>query len=467
MATAITIHGGSGSDTINYSFVVTGTNTSRYAVGFANAVNTLLADGNPLTYVQSTGGDARDLGATLVPGAAVNIYDLIPSTVNGGANVFNIFEAGYVIDTISGNSVVNIGDGGDTVIVAGQNSQATVSAAHAGEHGNNDLIVFVSGDNTYIGDTYSGAGYGDTIVAGSGQDTISTGGGSATVNSGTGDATIFLNDTTTGSTINQYVWLDDGQSVIYANGQNDAVIATASGQTVYGNTSSTSGASSELSVVLAGSSTGDAVHAGAGGVAVYDYSAGGNTITGGTGGLVFVGGVNIADTILGGGGQTLIFGNSGENLTFANQVGVTSGLTELVAGAGSETLNGASAASNVALFASTVTGAGANDVLTGGYGNDTLVAGGGSDTLTGGAGANTFLLDAASDAGGNITIADFGASSTNVLEFGGYTPSEIASALASGTESNGNFSITLSDSTTVTFTGITGASELTGHIVTF
>jgi len=456
MATAVTIQGGSGVDTINYSFVVTGTNTTRYAVQFADTVNSLLASGTPLTLVHSSGADAM-FGDQ---GAAAHIYDLIPNSVNGGSNVFNIFGPGYIIDSISGGAQLNLA-GSDTVLVAGQNSQTTVTSANAGINGNNDLIVFVSGSNEYIGDTTAGAGFGDTIEGGSGNDTISTGGGSATVNSGTGDATIYLNDTTAGSAINQFVYLDDGRSVIFANGANDAVIATAGGQTINGGLANTS---SELSVVLVGSSTGDQVNGGVGAVTVYDYSAGGNTIDGGAGGMFFVGGGNIADTINGGGGPIAVFGNGGDNITFANEPGAT-GATELIAGNGAETLNGASATTNLALFGSTDTAA--TDLLTGGFGNDTLQAGVGNETLTGGAGTNLFVFNAAADAGGNITVADFGASGTNEVGFGGYTPAEVQAALAAGTESNGNFIITLSDNTTITFTGVTGASELTGHIFTF
>ncbi|MEJ0048757.1 MAG: hypothetical protein WDN04_23610 [Rhodospirillales bacterium] len=61
--------------------------------------------------------------------------------------------------------------------MAGQNSQTTVSIA--GANGNNDQVIFVSGNNAFFGDTTAGAGNGDSIVARSGFDTISTGGGSA------------------------------------------------------------------------------------------------------------------------------------------------------------------------------------------------------------------------------------------------------------------------------------------------
>jgi hypothetical protein len=447
--------GGSGADTINYSFVVTGTNTTRYASQFADTVNSLLASGTPLTLVNSTGGDA------ILPDgdAKTFIYDLIPSTVNGAQNVFNIFGPGYVVDSVNGGAVLNLA-GHDTVLVAGQNSMTTVSSANAGIVGNNDLIVFVSGNNEYLGDSTKGGGSGDTIVGGAGFDTISTGGGSATVYSGTGDATIYLNDTVFGSSVNQFVWLDDGNAVVFANGANDEVIATASGQTVNGGTNT----NSNLTVVLGPTSSNDLVNGGAGTSIVYDSSSG-NTVDGGTGGMWFVGGAGISATLNADGGQLAVFGAAGDSINVGSSTGVTTGLTALIAGSGAESLGGAGAVSTLALFGSSDTAA--SDTLTGGSGNDTLVAGVGNETLTGGAGANVFLLDTATGGGGNITISDFLASSTNTVAFEGYTPSDVASALASGTETNGNFTIILSDNTTVTFTGVTGANELSGHIVTF
>ncbi|MEJ0048756.1 MAG: hypothetical protein WDN04_23605 [Rhodospirillales bacterium] len=100
------------------------------------------------------------------------------------------------------------------------------------------------------------------------------------MNSGTGEATIYLNDTTTGSTINQFVWLDDGHSVVYANGANDAVIATIGGQTINGGSS----ADSNLTVVLAASAGNDLVNGGAGASIVFDSSTN-DTVNAGTAGF--------------------------------------------------------------------------------------------------------------------------------------------------------------------------------------
>ncbi|MEJ0048758.1 MAG: hypothetical protein WDN04_23615 [Rhodospirillales bacterium] len=98
MATAITLKGGSGADTINYSFVVTGINTTRLAVQFADSVNSLLTGGNPLTLLHPFGGAGAQGGDQ---GGTVQIYDLVPSTVDGVSNVYSVFAPGFIVDTIS------------------------------------------------------------------------------------------------------------------------------------------------------------------------------------------------------------------------------------------------------------------------------------------------------------------------------------------------------------------------------
>jgi hypothetical protein len=456
MGTAITIAGGSGSDTINFAFTVTGTNTTHYASIFADFVNNRLADGDPLTKLSPLGSaNAIPGGDTTQPG----IYDLLPSSVQGGSNSYIISNPGYIIDSIGGNATVS-SFGHDTILVAAINAATTFN-----EGGADDKVIFVTGNNTFNGDTGAGGGAGDTLVGGSGFDTFYTGSGATTVNSGTGDGTFYLQDTLVGSTVNDHVWLDDGHAIVYANGANDAVVATTAGQTIDGGTSSTS----YLTVVLQPNSDGtangnDLVNAGAGATLVYAANSN-DTVNGGSGGLFFVAGPGVTDTVNGGGGETAVFGASGDSITFGNTAGVSTGLTELIAGSGSETLDGSSAQSGIAFYG-TADSTGSN-LLIGGAGNDTLQAGVGNETLTGGAGNNLFVFNGAVDAGGTITISDFAGSSGNEIGFTNYDPSQIANAINNGQDENGNFVVTLSDNTQITFVGVTTASELNGHIINF
>ena len=136
----------------------------------------------------------------------------------------------FTFDNVSGASTVTgAGTGGD-VLVAGINAAATYI-----DKGGNNNIAFVTGNNTYLGDTTASAGN-DYVVTGSGFDTVYTGYGLTTVDSGTGRSTIVLQDTAPGTagSFNDYVYLDDGRSTVDANGARDAIVATAAGQTING-----------------------------------------------------------------------------------------------------------------------------------------------------------------------------------------------------------------------------------------
>jgi len=440
-----TIHGGG----INFAFTVYGTNTLRYANQFVENVNTLLQTENA-TFLNAI------QGAQANPGNSTPVYDLVPNN-QGGTQEFLLPGAGYVLDSIGGPvSVAGYGSGGDTILVAAINARTTIQT-----FGSNNEVIFVDGNNTFDG---SSTGGNETVVAGTGFDTINTGTGLTTVNSGTGDATIYLNDTAAGA-YNDKVWLDDGHSIVYANGTGDVVVATTEGQTVDGGTN----ASSVLTVAILPNSDGtangnDLINAGAGYTNFIDESSN-NTINGGSGGLTFISGASITASINTGDGYSLIFGNAGTSLTLTTQAGDT-GSSTYVAGSGNESLlGGAATASILAFGGQDSTG---SDSIATGAGNDTLVAGLGSETLDGGTGSNTFLIDANAAAGANIVLSDFGANlAQDSVGFSGFSASEIQSALDNGTEVGGNFVIQLSDSTTVTFVGVSGESALNGHIITF
>ena len=102
--------------------------------------------------------------------------------------------------------------------------------------------------------------------------------------------------------------------------------------------------------------------------------------------------------------------------------------------------------------------------MVGGSGSDTLAAGAGTDTMTGNAGNNMFVFTKALIAGSAPTdiVTDFNASSNSVL-LAGYGASAAGAALATAASSGGNTTLTLSDSTKITFLGAS-VTNLTGHI---
>ncbi|MHC8302408.1 retention module-containing protein [Pseudomonas sp. ZS1P83] len=102
------------------------------------------------------------------------------------------------------------------------------------------------------------------------------------------------------------------------------------------------------------------------------------------------------DTLLGGAGNDIIFGQGGDDKLYGG-----SGNDILLGGTGNDLLNGD--AGNDFLIGGTGT-----DTLDGGAGNDTLLGGTGNDSLIGGSGADTFVWKAG-DTGSDV-IKDFKAS---------------------------------------------------------
>jgi hypothetical protein len=468
MATAITISGGSGQDTINFAFTVTGTNTTAFTQSFASAVNGILVSGvtTPLA------PDAPLGSSTLPSGGQIPVYVLEAPT--GGSSSYTVTPSAYAVDSLSAAVSVSL-TGSDSILVAAINAAATVTGT-----GSNNEAIFVTGNNEFIGTADSG---GDTVVAGSGQDTIYTSLiGDTSVYSGTGEASIYLQDTsaaftttdgtTTLNPTNDFVYLQDGQNTVYANGTNDVIFASAAGQTIYGADTSNGGF---LGVVLLPTSDGsangnDIVNASySGTVAVFDSSSN-NSIFGGVGVLEFIGGASVTASLSMGTGNTYAFGADGDSISMSTQAGDT-GLGYFVAGAGNETLNGAAATSTLYLFAGATSSGGASpsDSLVGGAGANLLAAGAGSDTLDGGTGSNYFLVDSSASAGASILLKDFATDGqvTGTVYLSGFSSADVNSLYTDTVTSGGNLVATIGNSTTITFTGITSGSALQGHIVTF
>jgi Ca2+-binding RTX toxin-like protein len=447
MATAITIHGGTGSDAINFAFTVTGENTTAFAQQFADNVNALIAPGGeqPTTLLPSGTPGA-------VPGGALPpVYVLDPNGVTNAT--FSVLTAGYVIDTIGGGSTVDL-SGSDTVLVEGTNTAADI----VGSGGNNE-VVFVNGNNTYDG---SGDSVGnDTVVAGSGFDTITTGTGSTTVYSGTGQSVFTLNDTAVGG-VNDIAYLNDGQSTVYANGVSDQVWATVGHETIIDGSTI---AGSTLGVVLGsfGSDGANLVSVTGGATTTVFNNTGNDTIDAGSGTLNVYDAGGTVTYVNTGSGNTIVFGAANTVVVLGSQG--AGGTATYIASGGNETLSGGLATANLTLFGATV--AGSSNDMSGGSGNDTLIAGAGADTLNGGTGANEFLLDSTQTDGAKITIGDFWASSSDTLALKGFTAADVNNILNHGTEQNGAYVVTLSNGGTLTFEGVTSGSQLSGHIVSF
>ena len=284
-----------------------------------------------------------------------------------------------------------------------------------------------------------------------------TGGDQAIVFAGTGSGDFTLNDTmaaaasqdttsTNPSDYNQFVILDDGTNTVSANGVADVVIATAPGQLIVGGALTTDTdivslvppnllmAGPTLSdTVAAASATGnDTVVANAANFSVYNATDD-NAIFSGSGSLVAVFAADVSGSVVGGTGTTDVYGQSGDTIDYFSAASMTGGI--VVLGSGSESVNAS----------------GAQSILT-------IVLGSGNESLT--SGTNTTYNANLDTAGGgaSITINDF--VPTDTFNFVGYSEAQYEAALASGQTVSGGYQITLSDSTTVTFTNI---SSIAGH----
>jgi hypothetical protein len=118
-----------------------------------------------------------------------------------------------------------------------------------------------------------------------------------------------------------------------------------------------------------------------------------------------------------------------------------------------------------------------NETLFGGFasGKDTFYAGSGSDQITGSTGQSTFVLGTGSatitaspsssfkamfdaingQGGGTDLVTGLTNASQLDIQLTGYGPNEAANALAGQTTNGSSVTITLSDSTKITFTDIT------------
>jgi hypothetical protein len=428
------------------SFTVTGTNTLAYAQSFALALNTALSQGklgySNLSHSSDTIPGHPSATTPTVVEEEINAggtYTLTGDSVTGGVYAFvdSPTRTGIAV-TVTGSgtndSLLSEGEGGSPRY-AGSTTYNDVG-------GNND-IIFVNGNNTYNGDMTSSAGT-DHILAGSGDDTIYTGAGPTTVNSGTGSATIYMQDTvTTAGAVsdpnsinpadyNQFTYLDDGTNTVYMNGVADVVVATAPGQLIYG------GPGIDLVALVppVGDNiigiASDTVTGGSGLTSVYDAS-NGNLIEGSTGTLVVTFGTGIDASVVSGTGTTLVYGTTGDTITYTTDT--TSGTSIFIGNAG-ESVDASGSAGSL-----------------------TMVLGTGNETLTGGTGPTTFNANYDTVMGtGSITINDFAGS--DVFNFVGYTEAEYQAALATGTSTTAGYQITLSDNTVVTFTNL---NSIAGH----
>jgi Ca2+-binding RTX toxin-like protein len=355
----------------------------------------------------------------------------------------------------------------------------------------NNLVVPLNGQNLTVAGGNAGATY-DYLTIGDGlNETITaTGTGPFQVLAGTGGLdytgldgpqTVLAGGGTVGSAAN-IIRLGSGtNNYVAVGGGNDTVTNMGSGTIWAGGstnvvTTSTVAGTSNFVVLAGGTAT---VNSGAGHDTVYSGGVGDVVVRVGSGTMDFIGGANNATVFGSGSNTTTLIGGAGGSITYAN---TASGGAEYHAQGGAEVFNASlSIGSNTVYGAygqsgtETLIGGSGNDYLdplnaaaslVGGSGNDTLVgarfnstvAGSGNATLTGGVGSDTFLFKNGY-AGGHDYVTDLSAGDVVNLAYYGYNAAGISNLIASAAVAGGSSTITLSDSTQITFIGITSLNS--------
>ena len=399
----------------------------------------------------------------------------------GGNNTINA-SGNYVLSTGAGNNTISVTGSGTVATGVGQSTITVGAGANpaarnfVASEGTNDLIVSTSGLAT-INASGTGAG----VLGGTGTITATLSGNAATLSAAQSDGlvtasgsnavvfggnvpgsgTLYLASTGNNNTIATY----QSNATINSSGDNAAIFGGSgtSDITIAGTSSTLVGGSGNLNV---SASSNTLVFGGTGSLA-FVGGAGTSTIVGntgateqatvGSGGLVFAAENNNRSTIAGGPGGATMFGGAGSIVDYGGSL--AGGL--FVATSGNETLD--AAGSSTANFFSGGSSATSNVLMVGGSGADTLLAGPGADTMAGGLGSNVFAFFATVTRGEQSYITDF--TSDDSIYLIGYSSTQSAASLLTNATTANGVTVTLSDSTKITFTNLSSTTALDGRIL--
>jgi Ca2+-binding RTX toxin-like protein len=374
-----------------------------------------------LTSVSLSGADATFFGGS----GAARVSDTgNGDTLLGGSSqsTFNLYPGATDELVFGGAAGVTMTDFGSHDVLVGSAGTTAVAL-----FGSNATFYGESGAVTAVG-----AGHNDTLLGGSAQSTFQLGPGATDelVFGGTASETMSdagSHDTAVGAAGTTAVTLSGARALFFGGAGSASVLDTGLNDTIVAGTAATA-------ITANGSAA---------------------MVFGETGPLNFIGGAGYTSVAGGSGGATLFGGTNG-----VIHYSGTAGQLNYTAGSGNETLNASGSTTND-LMRGGLDSTGHNSIVAG-FGSDTMVAGAGTDTLVGGSGGDLFFF-----ASGNGTAAphdlvvNFNADDTVMLV--GYGP--VSVALETATSSGGSTTITLSDNTTITFSGVASASSLVGHIV--
>jgi len=447
-----TITGGAGNDIIlglgAGDTITTGEGANLV---FGGNGQTDTADGSDLisagtgadTIYGNAGNDTiQGTGAVANTGSDVIYGGLGTDTINSSllaGDVTSIYGGGGFTDTVDGADAITIASNAGTLFVTGNagddvirlNAQAVGSASVYGGLGNDNIGVTTTGGNALI----AGQAGTDTInYQGGAQSNTTIFGGSAITDST--DVADTINATVAG-----------GNATIYSNGGGDTLgltLSAASRTTVYSGVGADNisiniqgvDAATASSVTIFGGSDSDVISV-TGGNEFYNA-----VIFGGSG---IFDSADTADTIIGGAGNEIIYGNGGNDV-----ITTGAGIDQVFGGAGNDTIN--------ALTSGNLTVA---DRIDGNEGSDVLNflgTGGAATQLNGVTNIETINVT-----GSAVTVTSLdslvSSAQTLVLNAGAVTTSFVFDGAA---ETDGSFNITGSTAAADTITGGSLADTIVG-----
>jgi Ca2+-binding RTX toxin-like protein len=330
----------------------------------------------------------------------------------------------------TGGSAINMGAGDDWLylytgarvegaILLGEGNDLVFGSASAGfeiDAGAGDDQIYMGGYTADADDRILGGAGNDMIYSdigddfvdgGEGNDLISGGAGNDEIKGGAGDDTLRAgagNDIFDGGDGVDVLDLSDASGPIFVDFAGGYVSGAGIGADRFTNIESLMFGDGDNQVV------------GGNGDDVLDGAGGNDTLTGGAGDDVLAGNIG-NDAVNGGSGDDEVDGGEGADV--------------LSGGSGDDLLLG---------------GLG-DDIVSGGSGDDRIVGGAGNDVLTGGSGSDSFVFAAGF---GHDTIADFGASDPDVIEFSTSLFANYATAMSSAAQVGDDVVFTIDAQTSLT-----------------
>ncbi|WP_052341446.1 calcium-binding protein [Salinarimonas rosea] len=364
----ITIDGGEGHDTVDYSQAV-----GRVVVDFLF-------------------GTVQELAPIWAPpGSLVRSHDdLISIEAVIGTDHDDIFSGNHVANEMHGGDGDDemFGYGGEDLILGGDDDD------YIDGGDDDDLLHGGQGDDAILG----GAGN-DLITGGSGSDDILGQDGDDTIIAGSGDDLVF------GGAGNDTIHVGSGNDTVWADGDDDTVhLAGAGDNTLHG------GTGVDRLVITGPVDSVSLYHGWVDRPDGFDTISGFENLTTGNDAQSIIGS-DVANDIRSNGGNDVVLGNGGNDFVLAGDgddiVDGGSGHDSLRGGNGNDTVLGGYG--NDTIFGNdgndTLNGDEGADAIRGGRGADTIRGGDGNDDLRGGAHADTFVWGVGD--GGTDTIADF------------------------------------------------------------